>query len=394
MSKSSPSPSLPFPGRRPRIVIDLEKLRHINCGLGRFSLHLGREILALADLRFEPVFFLPRGAEAWFAKAAPPLGGRFGRLDVAPWRKEAVQRFYRPLVRPVMGRPAFAAWHATNQMSRYWPLDPRVPVILTIHDLNFLHEAPHDDQLASAGRKLADIQRKIDRAAVIVTDSEFVARDVARHLELRDKPVHVVPLGVPEPVAASTIRPGFLPPGPFLFTVGNCLAHKNFHVLLDLLEKLPGQRLVIAGKKATPYGEFLEREVAARRLGERVVIPGEVSDADRQWLYEHCEAFLFPSLTEGFGFPVLEAMLCGKPVFMSRRTSLPEIAGDHGYFFDAYDGDALAAAYWSGMGRYHSDPEAASRCQTHARGFSWERMARGYAEVYASLLPAALRRSA
>ena len=90
------------------------------------------------------------------------------------------------------------------------------------------------------------------------------------------------------------------------------------------------------------------------------MIPGEVSDADRQWLYEHCEAFLFPSLTEGFGFPVLEAMLCGKPVFMSRRTSLPEIAGDHGYFFDAYDGDALAAAYWSGMGRYHSDPGAAT----------------------------------
>ena len=84
MSKSSPTPSLSFPGSRPRIVIDLEKLRHINCGLGRFSLHLGREILALADLRFEPVFFLPRGAEAWFANAAQQPGGRFGRLDVAP----------------------------------------------------------------------------------------------------------------------------------------------------------------------------------------------------------------------------------------------------------------------------------------------------------------------
>ena len=340
------------------------------------------------------MFFLPRGAETWFADAAPLPGGRFGRLGVVPWRKEAVQRLYRPLVRPVMGRPAFAAWHATNQMSRYWPLDPRVPVILTIHDLNFLHEAPHDEQFATAARKLADIQRKIDRAAVIVTDSLFVAQDVTRHLVLHDKPVHVVPLGVPLPVPASTSRPGFLPPGPFLFTVGNCLAHKNFHVLLDLLEKLPGQRLVIGGKKATPYGDYLEREVAARRLGDRVALPGEVSDADRQWLYENCEAFLFPSLTEGFGFPVLEAMLCGKPVFMSRRTSLPEIAGDHGYFFDAYDGDALAAAYWSGMGRYHSDPAAAERAREHARSFSWERMARGYAAVYAGLLTGGLRRAA
>ena len=394
MSTPGPAQKKCRPGGRPRVVIDLEKLRHINCGLGRFSLHLGRELLALADERFEPVFFLPRGAEAWFVDAAPLPGGRFGRLDVAPWRKEVVQRFYRPLIRPVMGRRAFAAWHVTNQMSRYWPLDPRVPVILTIHDLNFLHEAPHDEQFATAARKLADIQRKIDRAAVIVTDSLFVAQDVTRHLVLHDKPVHVVPLGVPLPVPASTSRPGFLPPGPFLFTVGNCLAHKNFHVLLDLLEKLPGQRLVIGGKKATPYGDYLEREVAARRLGERVALPGEVSDADRQWLYENCEAFLFPSLTEGFGFPVLEAMLCGKPVFMSRRTSLPEIAGDNGYFFDAYDGAALAAAYWSGMGRYHSDPAAAERAREHARSFSWQRMARGYAAVYASLLTGGLRRAA
>ncbi|MEN9667463.1 MAG: D-inositol 3-phosphate glycosyltransferase [Planctomycetota bacterium] len=394
MSTPGPAPKKCRPGGRPRVVIDLEKLRHINCGLGRFSLHLGRELLALADDRFEPVFFLPRGAEAWFADAAPLPGGRFGRLGVAPWRKEVVQRFYRPLIRPVMGRRAFAAWHVTNQMSRYWPLDPRVPVILTIHDLNFLHEAPHDEQFATAARKLADIQRKIDRAAVIVTDSLFVAQDVTRHLVLHNKPVHVVPLGVPLPVPASTSRPGFLPPGPFLFTVGNCLAHKNFHVLLDLLEKLPGQRLVIGGKKATPYGDYLEREVAARRLGDRVALPGEVSDADRQWLYENCEAFLFPSLTEGFGFPVLEAMLCGKPVFMSRRTSLPEIAGDHGYFFDAYDGAALAAAYWSGMGRYHSDPAAAERAREHARSFSWQRMARGYAAVYAGLLTGGLRRAA
>ena len=384
------TPSRPGGRPLPRVVIDLEKLRHINCGLGRFSYHLGREILALGDDRFEPVLFLPKGAGRWFADL--PATPAF--LDVAPWKKEAVQRFVRPVLRPVLGRPAFAAWHVTNQMSRYLPLDPRVPVVLTIHDLNFLHESPHDDQLATIDRKLADIQAKVDRASVIVTDSAFVAADVARHVELRGKPVHVVPLGVPEPAPASAARPPFLPEGPFLFTVGNCLAHKNFHVLLDLVERLPGQRLVIAGKKATPYGAFLEREVAARGLSARVIMPGEVSDGDRQWLYERCEAFLFPSLTEGFGFPVLEAMLCGKPVFMSRRTSLPEIAGDRGFFFDAHDGDSLAAAWWSGMGRWHSDPDAPAAARRHALGFSWQRMARGYADVYAGLTGAGVRLTA
>ncbi len=373
----------------PRVVIDLEKLRHINCGLGRFSLHLGREIIALADGRFEPVFFLPSGAESHFA------AGGWSKMIVAPWKKEAVQRLVRPFMAPLLPRPSIAVWHATNQMSRYQPLDHRVPVVLTIHDLNFLHEAPHDEKLQVIDRKLADIQRKVDRASVIVTDSEYVAADVAKHVTLRDKPVQVVPLGVPVAVEAAAGRPPFLPPGPFLFTVGNCLAHKNFHVLFDLLERLPGQRLVVAGKKATPYGEFLEREIVSRRLADRVVMPGEVTDADRQWLYEQCEAFLFPSLTEGFGFPVLEAMQCGKPVFLSRRTSLPEIAGDHGFFFDSYDGDAMAGVYWSGMGRFHSDPAKAAAARAHAAGFSWRRMARGYADVYAAVAAASgLRRTA
>lgn len=380
-------------GRRatpPRVVIDLEKLRHINCGLGRFSLHLGREILALADGRFEPVLFLPRGAAARFTD----LGVPFDAIDVAPWRKEAVQRILRPVVRPVLGRPAFAAWHATNQMSRYLPFDPRVPVVLTIHDLNFLHESAAADTTLSARRKLADIQRKVDRAAAIVTDSEFVAADVVRHVDVRGKPVHVVPLGVPEPAAPSAERPAFLPPGPFLFTVGNCLPHKNFHVLLDLVERLPGTMLVIAGKKSTPYGSFLEQEVAARSLSARVHLPGEVSDGDRQWLYGHCEAFLFPSLTEGFGFPVLEAMLCGKPVFLSRRTSLPEIAGDHGVFLEAFDGASLAAAFRDGMRRFRDDPASGAAARRHALSFSWRRMARGYADIYAGVVAAGLSRSA
>jgi glycosyltransferase involved in cell wall biosynthesis len=364
----------------PRIVIDLEKLRHINCGLGRFSLHLGAELLAVASGRFEPVFFLPSGGERHF-----PRGG-YDTLQVAPWRKEALRRLYRPLARPFLPAPQIALWHMTNQMSKYLPLDPRVPVVLTIHDLNFLHEAPHDEQVGKITRKLADTQAKVNRAVAIVTDSQFVADDVANQLELGGRPVYVVPLGLSPAPAAALERPAWLPPGPFLLTVGNCLAHKNFHVLLDLIERLPDRRLVIAGKKATPYGEFLCREVSRRRLANRVVLPGEVSDADRQWLYEHCEAFFFPSLTEGFGFPVLEAMHAGRPVFMARTTCLPEIATDHGFYLDSFDPTALAATFASGMSAFDADPEFAPRARAHAATFSWGATAHGYARVYESLI--------
>ena len=171
-----------------------------------------------------------------------------------------------------------------------------------------------------------------------------------------------------------------------MLSVGNCLAHKNFHVLFDLLDRLPGRRLVIAGKKATPYGDFLAREIIRRGLEGRAILTGEVSDADRQWLYEHCEAFLFPSLTEGFGFPVLEAMQCGKPVFLSRTTCLPEIAAENGFYFDSFDPAAMAAAYDAGMAAQRGDPGFADRVRAHAAGYSWAETARGYLRAYESAL--------
>jgi glycosyltransferase involved in cell wall biosynthesis len=375
-------------GRLPRVVIDLEKLRHINCGLGRFSLYLGRELLGLAAGRLDPVFFLPRGGERYFADAG---GVRHGTVRVRPWRKEGLQRWLRPLGRHLPGIVRPDLWHVTNQMSRYLPLDNRVPVVLTIHDLNFLH---NDDEASKPGRirrKLADIQRRVDRAAAIVTDSQYVADDLAAHVNLAGTPVHVVPLGLSPPPAAAAHRPVWLPAGPFALSVGNFLPHKNFHMLLGLAERLPALRLVIAGKKATPYGEQLEQELRHRGLSERVILPGMVSDADRQWLYEHCEVFLFPSLAEGFGFPVLEAMQCGKPVVMSRRTSLPEIAGAEGFFFESYEPEAMATVVEAALHCFATDPQAADRCRRHAAGFSWRATAEGYARVYDHIIASGRR---
>jgi len=376
----------------PRVVIDLEKLRYINCGLGRFSLYLTRELLDAGRGRIEPVLFLPRAARGLFAESG------LERLDVRPWKKEAVAGLVRPIVQPFLGARRYDLWHVTNQMSKYMPFDARVPVLLTIHDLNFLHESPPEgqsrgDREREVERKLADIQRKVDRASAIVTVSRFVADDVRDRLALRGRPVHVVHNGMVPPPPASTTPPAWAPAGPFLLSVGNCLPHKNFHALFDLLSRLPGRRLVIAGKKSTPYGEFLEREVNGRGLGDRVILPGEVSDGDRQWLYEHCEAFLFPSLTEGFGLPVLEAMQCGKPVFLSRRTSLPEVAGDLGWYWDTYDPDAMLAVYRTGIESFGADAEAPRRCRARARSFSWRRTAEDYLGIYADLVcgPAATR---
>lgn len=364
----------------PRVVIDLEKLRHINCGLGRFSLHLAQEMLKAAAGRFEPVFFLPKGAEQYFPE------GDFGRIEVAGWKKEGVRRFARPFVQPFLPKPTIALWHATHQATKYLPFDARIPVLLTIHDLNFLHESPTAGRAWEITRKRNGVQRLVNRAAAIVTDSTYVAEEARGCLDLGKRPLHVVPLGLSAPPPPSVTRPASIPEGPFLLTVGNFLVHKNFHVLLEFVARVPATRLVIAGKNSTQYGRFIKAEIARLGLGDRVILPGEVSDGDRQWLYENCEAFFFPSLAEGFGFPVLEAMQCGKPVFMSRKTSLPEIAGSCGFFFDSFEAGEMVKVFVAGRERFLKDPALADACRLHANAFSWQVTAKRYADVYESVL--------
>ena len=273
------------------------------------------------------------------------------------------------------------AW-AWREFAGDEPLDPRVPMLLTIHDLTFLHEAPREGRTREIERKRADIQRRVDRSAAITVDSGFVAEDLRRELEVGGRPIHVIPLGLPTAARAAG-RPAFLPDGtPFLLSVGNAFVHKNFHVLVHLLEQLPHRRLVIAGNMQTDYGGHLQRLVSRHGLAGRVVLPGEVSDADRQWLYEHCEAFLFPSLSEGFGFPVIEAMHAGRPVFVTRLTSLPEIAGEHGFYFDSLAPEAMAATLADGLSRFEADPRRAVAAKAHAASFSWQRTVGRFIDLY------------
>lgn len=367
-------------GFLPRVAIDLEKLRHLNTGLGRFSLHLGTELITMAEGRFHPVFFIPDGCESYFPEAA------VDRITATEWKKESLRRIARPLLQPLLPRSRLALWHATHQSAKYLPLDSRIPVLLTIHDLNFLHDADAPEKgrglTARQRRKLAGVQRLVDRSAAITTVSQFTADDVRRHLRVGRKAIHVIPNGVAPPGVASAARPKWVPAGAFFLTVGNCVPHKNFHVLLGMIEAMSESRLVIAGKKATSYGASMEREIVRRGLTDRVFMPGEVSDADRQWLYQNCEAFLFPSLAEGFGFPVLEAMQCGKPVFVSRATSLPEIAGEGGFFFDSFDGAAMAATVRAGVTAASQEAGRAARARMQAASFSWTNAAQKYADVY------------
>src|SRR5207344_1223577 len=145
----------------------------------------------------------------------------------------------------------------------------------------------------------------------------------------------------------------------------------------------PEQRFVFAGADSTYVAE-VRRALADRRLGN-VRIQLDLSEAQKAWLYATCEGFLFPSLAEGFGLPPLEAMCFGKPVFLSRLTSLPEVGGDAGYYFDSFDGAAMRRTVEVGLAR-HVAEQRAPLALAQAKRFSWSRCADEYVAQYRDLL--------
>lgn len=366
----------------PSVVMDVERVKNLYCGLGQFSLHLSHAILDAMDSELEPVLLLRPQQQKYYA--GRPV--RF--LDVTTWRRDPVAGLLRPLLRATGARERCDLWHATHQDAKYLPLDRLAPLILTIHDLNILREK----KPAAIRRRLRSLQRKVNRATVLTTASRFAADEIRDHLDVGEKEIAVIAHGVCIAATPNGLpRPAFLPEGPFLFTIGDITPKKNFHVLVDFFKHLaqsgrPDLRLVIGGSKRSDYAARIDREIQESGLAGRVVLPGNVSDDERSWLYHNCEAFLFPSISEGFGLPVIEAMSCGRPVFLSNATSLPEVGGPLAFYWDDFSPRAMSQVFTAGMAIAKQDSQYESKLRLHASQFTWARAADAYLALYRQVL--------
>ncbi len=136
---------------------------------------------------------------------------------------------------------------------------------------------------------------------------------------------------------------------------------KNFHVLPALLVG-NDHELIISGVE-TPYKSKIMEEAEKFGVTDRVKITGTISEEDKAWYYKNCTAFVFPSIAEGFGLPVIEAMHFGKPVFLSTHTSLPEIGGDAAFYFPTFEPADMQATFANGMAEFAAKKyERKSRC--------------------------------
>lgn len=278
-------------------------------------------------------------------------------------------------------------WHVTDQDSDFWPLDGDTPVVLTIHDLNFLRESKSDRKIF---KRLSLLQKKIDRASIITTVSQYCANEIQEFLDLKGKPIHVIYNGGVESFINQghviTSKPFHFLRQPFLFVIGELTSKKNVHSLLPFIEHLPDYHLVLAGKNQTEYGRELLKEIKKRNLQTQVHAVGIIDDQHRAWMYEHCEALLFPTLTEGFGLPVIEAMLYGKPVFLSNCTSLPEVAGELGFYWKHFEPEYMVEVFRKGIAYFKQHPELKKALKQRALSFSWQTAAEKYLSIYRSLL--------
>ena len=269
------------------------------------------------------------------------------------------------------------------------PLRGRARRVTTIHDLNFKLVPDAHFGLRGLGMR-ALVPAAARRSHRLMVDAASTRRDLAEHLGVRPERVDVVPLGVstaarPEPSPARVLRAALgLDERPVVLSVTAKRPHKNVARLLDALAAIPPDRrpqLVVPGYP-TPYEAALRQHARAVGVERDVVWPAWLSAADLEGLYALATLAVFPSLYEGFGLPVLEAMARGVPVASSSSSSLPEVAGDAALLFEPHDTAAIRAA----IERLLGDPAERDRLRAaglaRVRDFTWERTAELTVESY------------
>lgn len=226
------------------------------------------------------------------------------------------------------------------------------------------------------------------RAKQIIVPSEWVKDAVQKYHIFTGRKVAVTPEAADPPLAGGSKRPDYAP-DEFIMYVGTAFPHKNLRRLVSafgiVLEKHPGLKLVLAGKQEL-HSRRLERWAAKKPYSEQIVFTGFVPDIELKWLYENAQAYVFPSLSEGFGLPGLEAMAHGCPVVSSNATCLPEIYGEAAYYFDPEDTEDMAKAIRKVIGNDSFRAGLIELGYKQAKKYSWQKMAEQTLVVYDEVL--------
>jgi glycosyltransferase involved in cell wall biosynthesis len=348
-----------------KIILDCDLMRFPNSGLYHYCLNIGHFVNQLLDEqgRDHMKFYVP-----------PAEAGTFSKKDTIV--EGPNHKFFKPFLWDCK------VWHAPFQLGRILPKNKNIKLLLTIHDLNFLHEGK---SLKEQKDTQAHVQSLINRADAIVCISEFSKSDVLKHCEVNNKPIYVIHNGTHKVGDAALQKTSYQPNKPFLFGMGYVNQKKNYGVLLPLLEQNKDLELLVAGRLDEPdYIANMQKQAEEKGVADRLKILGPVSEGEKAWYLKHCTAFVHPSLAEGFGAPVVEAMLFGKPLFLSNLTSLPEIGGEAAFYFQNFEPEHMQQVFKQGLQHYQQNGMA-EKIMARGNEFNWNEKAAEYLKVYQSL---------
>jgi glycosyltransferase involved in cell wall biosynthesis len=370
------------------IYIDVSSAVHAKAGIGRYASSLARALASLQPGRL--ALFYNRGKHTHLPAGLESLPARTIRAGYKPWRMAV---WLGQLAGVGFDRLVSDAelFHATEHL--LLPLRG-VPTVLTVHDMIFKLFPQYQKRL-NFWYLNATMPLYCRRADAIVTVSESSKRDIVTHYGLDPAKVTVIyegasPEFVPAPPAAvEKVRRGYGLPDRFLLHVGTIEPRKNLTRLVEALQQLRDEGvaipLVVAGGKGWLYDDFFRRleELPVR---DDVHFPGYIPADDLPMLYNAATMVAVPSVYEGFGLPVLEAMACGTPVVCSDVSSLPEIGGGAARYFDPYDVERMVEAIRAVWTDADLQAEMGQRGLEQAAKFSWERAAQETLIVYGRIM--------
>ena len=365
------------------IAISMTDSHLLNTGLGEFE-----NSIAIRLARRAPELRSKYGIRLLFIVEECQVGAYGPDVDyhvISPTKRALLKMwFMAPLRRWLM--PKIDLLHWTDQFFKF-----RIrlaPIqLMTIHDVNFMH---NNISKSSIMRKSLRMRRRMAQMTHFSFISKFTEQDV----------LHYFPTNLPERViyngvtnlnteSADTYEQTLKDmnvPKDFLFHISRWSDKKNVLLQLEMMQHLPNEHLVLAGSGKKKFEQSVKDTIERLSL-HNVTVVGRISTEQKAALLSRCKALIFPSLSEGFGLPVAEAMCFGKPSFITRLTSLPEIGGDINYYFTSLDAKQMAKDVEQGLADFATNPDSkAQALKQRAATFSWDNSADGYIQYYLDLL--------
>ena len=334
-----------------KILIDLERLRYPNSGIANVFRNLAKGLQTL-DSEYMFYYF---GTKTELQKIETSL-------PIVEWKR----------------------WHKF-----YENFSSKFDIVHTSHQLSSYFHKKYKKSI----KMLKKVNNNLKNTEYLVCISDFVKEDVLKNKNIlaldNIKEIFVIHNGIdfPEQKDYSLGKYEFLKQKKYILNIGVLFAKKNQKKLVEMLPYISEDLVLVSSGEKEPYATEVRDTVEKLNLQNRVHFLKNISEEEKYALIQNCQAMCHPSIAEGFGIPPIEAMAFGKPVFLSKYTSLPEIGGNVAFYFDSLEPKQMAETYQKEMIEFNNSPiENSQKIKKWVSQFEYKKMAQNYLNLYKKIL--------